>query len=51
LTLNGVPSGCGYATTRKQAEQNVAENVLKHMNLKVPRNASHGPEAARTCAH
>jgi ribonuclease III len=50
LTLNGVPSGCGYATTKKQAEQNVAENVLKHMNLKVPRNASYGPEAARTGA-
>lgn len=43
LFIDGVPSGCGYATTKKQAEQNVAENILKTMNLKVPINASHGP--------
>lgn len=44
LVVDGSPCGCGYATTKKQAEQNVAQMVLKtdprFKNKEIPVNAS-----------
>lgn len=44
LTMNGFPCGNGYASTKKQAEQNAAQMALKTMNLKIPSYASKGPD-------
>ena len=40
LKLNDVITGCGYAKTKKEAEQNAAQITLKTMNLQVPKHAS-----------
>jgi len=41
LLIDGLVCGCGFATTKKQAEQNAAQIALKTMKLQVPRsNAS-----------
>jgi ribonuclease-3 len=41
LLIDGLVCGCGFATTKKQAEQNAAQIALKTMKLQVPKsNAS-----------
>lgn len=44
VVLDGVECGCGFATTKKQAEQNAAELILKtdhrFKNKTIPTNAS-----------
>lgn len=40
LKINNVDCGCGYATTKKQAQQNVALLALKTMNLQIPKHVA-----------
>lgn len=48
LFMNGTLYGVGYATTKKQAEQNAAEITLKTSKLVIPENASKGPGTLET---
>ena len=45
LVMNNIVYGCGYAKTKKEAEQNAAYITLKTLNLKIPKHASGGAEA------
>jgi ribonuclease III len=48
LMMNDIVYGCGYAKTKKEAEQNAAFITLKTLNLKIPKHASSGAETPRT---
>lgn len=43
LVFDGTVQGVGFASTKKQAEQNAAEIALKTSRLVIPVNASQGP--------
>jgi ribonuclease-3 len=44
LVMNDIVYGCGYAKTKKEAEQNAAFITLKTLNLKIPKHASSSSE-------
>jgi ribonuclease III len=50
VVVDGMDCGSGFATTKKQAEQNAAEIVLKtdprFKNKKIPVNGKNGPQSA-----
>lgn len=48
LMMNDIVYGCGYAKTKKEAEQNAAFITLKTLNLKIPKHASGCTETNRT---
>ena len=46
LIIDELEAGCGFATTKKQAEQNAAQIAIKTMKLVVPKNNASGHSLA-----
>jgi len=46
LLIDELEVGCGFATTKKQAEQNAAQIAIKTMKLVVPKNNASGHSLA-----
>ncbi|NBS68333.1 hypothetical protein EBT31_05380, partial [bacterium] len=40
LMVDGMVWGCGYASTKKQAEQNAAQIAIKTMKLQIPKHVA-----------